>query len=303
MASIITNIQKFSISDGNGIRTSIFFKGCGLKCAWCHNPENISYKKELLHDYEKCNKCGKCLQICPNDSLSIEGEKLKIERNTCDACGLCTEYCTFSAMEVAGREYTVNDIMQEIEKDLIFYEKSGGGVTLSGGESMTQNIDFLEQLCRELKQNGLHIAVDTSGHAPTENFRRLIPYIDIFLFDIKIMDSKKHERYVGQDNSLLIKNLKLLKENKSKINIRIPIIEGVNAREEEITEIIDFLGDTNIRPVQINLLPYHQVGTHKYFKLNMSYSYDLFKIPTKEKMEKLKEMFIQSGFTNVFIGG
>lgn len=281
----------------------MFFKGCALRCSWCHNPENLSFEKELLHDYEKCIRCGQCVEICPEEALIMENKTIEIDRAKCNGCGLCAEYCIASAMEVAGQEYSVDDVIKEVAKDTIFYNASGGGVTLSGGECMVQDIDYLESLCKKFKRQGFHIAVDTSGHAPSKNYRRLLPYVDIFLFDIKIMDSAKHEKYVGQDNSLILSNLKLLNEEEADINIRIPIIKGVNADREEIKAIISFLKDNNIRPVQVNLLPYHEIGSHKYSRLNLAYPHDDFQVPAKEKMEEFQEIFLQSGFSNVYIGG
>lgn len=304
MSTMITNLQRFSITDGHGIRTSVFFKGCPLSCKWCHNPESISYFKELLYDSEKCISCGTCIMKCPQGALSFnDDKKILIDKSKCDACGICTEYCLGSALDVIGKEYSVDGLIKEIEKDRMFYETSDGGVTLSGGESMAQDIDYLEELCRKLKRRGVHIAVDTSGQAPQKNYERILPYVDIFLFDLKTLDVEKHKHYVGSNTELILSNLIYLSENGANINIRIPIIEGVNADDNDIKEMIDFLKENNISVTQINILPYHEIGTHKYDKMGLEYSKDEFAVPSEHKMESIKKMFTQAGYVNTYIGG
>ena len=177
---LVFNIQKFSTHDGDGVRTTIFFKGCPLKCRWCHNPESQRYEKELIFHHNKCVVCGKCVVKCPQQANSIVDGKLVFDRDKCTACGVCTDWCIKEAREIAGKEYTVDELVKEAKKDQIFYEQSGGGVTLSGGEVMAQNIDYIEQLCKRLHREGISVFIDTSGYTKYENLKRLIPFADVF---------------------------------------------------------------------------------------------------------------------------
>ena len=300
----VFNIQKFSIHDGDGIRTSIFFKGCPISCLWCHNPESQRYQKELMLFHDRCTACGSCVRHCPAEANRIEDGKLIIDRDKCTACGVCTDWCLNNAREVAGKEYTVQELVKEAEKDRMFYEDSGGGITLSGGEVMVQDMDYIEKLCRILHDKGYSVNIDTCGYAPYENFKRILPYVDTFLYDIKAMDPEVHKHFIGVDNELILENLKKLSEDGARINIRIPVIDGVNATEEFMNSAIDFLRENNIRVKQVNLLPYHNTGMHKYRKLDRSYDEEhLLKVPEKADMELFKDIFMKHGFSNTKIGG
>ena len=262
----IFDIQRNSFVDGPGIRTTVFFKGCNLKCAWCHNPEGQSTKKEWMVYPDKCVGCGRCVGIGLESADFI---------------------CLHDAKIICGKEYTVNEVMREILKDTAFYDNSGGGVTFSGGECMLQ-IDFLEDLLKACKQNGIHTAIDTAGHVPYESFERVLPYTDLFLFDVKCYDSDKHKKYTGASNELIFSNLrKLLKTNKT-VWVRIPIIPTVNDTEEEMLAIKSFLYSCRA-PKKIELLPYHSMGEHKYAALGKATQ--AFSIPSEEKMTELKKIF------------
>lgn len=300
----VFNIQKFSVHDGNGIRTSIFFKGCPVSCIWCHNPESQRYQKELMLFHDRCTACGSCVEHCPAGANSIVDGKLVMDREKCICCGVCTDWCLNNAREVAGKEYTVQELVKEAEKDRMFYESSGGGITLSGGEVMVQDMDYIEKLCRILHDKGYSVDIDTCGYAPYENFKRILPYVDTFLYDIKAMDPEVHKHYIGVDNALILENLKKLNEDGARLNIRIPVIDGVNATEEFMNEVIDFLNTNHIRVTQVNLLPYHNTGMHKYRKLDRNYDEnDMLKVPDKERMELFKDIFLKQGFNNTKIGG
>ena len=272
--AIFFDIQRNSFVDGPGIRTTVFFKGCNLKCAWCHNPESQSAKPQMMFYKDKCTGCGKCKSVCP------------YHLEQCELCGKCTLYCPVDARKVCGKEHTVDEVLKEVLKDQAFYETSGGGVTFSGGECMLQ-IDFLAEILKKCKENGIHTAVDTAGHIPFESFEKILPYTDLFLYDIKIFDSQKHKQYVGVSNELILENLKKLFERKAKLWIRIPIIPDVNDSIEEIQKIKDFL-KTNGTPEKIELLPYHAMGENKYRAIGKEPQ--IFKTPDAENMKRLKEI-------------
>ena len=301
--SLITDIQKYSIHDGDGIRTSVFFKGCRLKCVWCHNPETQRFTKELLFDEEKCVGCGGCVEVCPNRAISISDGKAVTDRTKCTACGKCVDHCNLNLREIAGKEYSVNELVKELKKDEMFYEESGGGVTLSGGEVMTADMDYVEALVIKLNRIGISVTIDTCGQAPFENYERILPYVDTFLYDIKTMDSKIHEQYMGAGNELILSNLERLSKAGARIYIRIPTIKEVNGNEEAMKAIIDYLHEKNIHAAQVNLLPYHNTGSGKYPKIGMCYAGDHLHAPGKEEMNHFVELFQQAGFQNVKIGG
>jgi len=271
----IFDIERNSYVDGPGIRTTVFFKGCNLRCAWCHNPESQSPKPQMMFFKNKCTGCGKCKEKCPNHLES------------CEICGKCTLYCPHDAREICGKEYTVDEVVREILKDKAFYEASGGGVTFSGGECMLQ-IDFLEDLLKECKKNGIHTAVDTAGYVPFEQFEQILPYTELILYDIKCFDSEKQKQYTGVGNELILENLKRLLATDKSVWIRIPIIPTVNDTEEEIRSIRSFLLSCGT-PEKVELLPYHAMGEHKYAAIGKKVK--MFSVPSEEKMKHLKNIF------------
>ena len=300
----IFNIQKFSTHDGDGVRTTIFFKGCPLRCMWCHNPESQHYYKELIFHQHKCTACGRCVAKCKQGANSIVDGKIVFDRPKCTACGVCTDWCITEARELAGKEYTVDALVKEAMKDKIFYEQSGGGVTLSGGEVMaSQHMDYVEEVCRKLHENGVSVFIDTSGYTDYKNLKRILPYVDVFLYDIKVMDPKDHKKFIGVDNSLILENLKKLSDEGAGLYIRLPIIQQVNATDEHIESVIHFLKENNIHARQVNLLPYHDIGKGKYASLDMEYHDDEMSVPVSELMEHFKSMFEEQGFNKVNIGG
>ncbi|WP_434309061.1 trans-4-hydroxy-L-proline dehydratase activase [Hominifimenecus sp. rT4P-3] len=299
----VFNIQKYSIHDGPGIRTTIFFKGCPLSCQWCHNPESQRHEIELMYYHERCTGCGACVKACPKGANLLVDGRIQMERTRCTACGACVDSCTVNARELIGKTYTMDELIKEAEKDRMFYEESGGGITLSGGEVMVQNMDYIEELCRKLHRKGYSIDIDTCGFAPYENFSRILPYVDTFLYDIKLINPEEHKKYIGTDNRLILDNLIALSKAGAKINIRIPLVRGVNATEEFIKQTIDFLKENQIRTVGINLLPYHNTGKSKYENLDRTYADEQLKVPPQEQLEQLKQMFLMNGFQNVKIGG
>ena len=299
----ITNIQKFSIHDGDGIRTSVFFKGCPLRCKWCHNPETQRYEREMQVDLGRCTGCGVCAKACPNHALTMKDGRPALDKGACTLCGKCENFCPAGLREIIGREYTVKELMKELMKDQMFYEESGGGVTLSGGEVMAMDIDYILAVARELKRQGISLTIDTCGYVPYEKFQALLPYVDTFLYDVKAMDPKIHQQYMGADNKLILENLSRLSADGARIYIRIPTVKEVNGNEENMKETIAFLKEHDIHPPQINLLPYHDTGSGKYPKLDMEYKGKDLHTPDKDEMEELRKLFIDAGFHNTKIGG
>jgi len=275
MDAVIFDIVHSSFVDGPGIRTTVFFKGCNLKCAWCHNPESQSGKTQMMFYRNKCTGCGKCKEICPN------------HMKFCELCGKCEIYCPADARKICGRKYTTEEVLEEVLRDKSFYENSGGGVTFSGGECMLQ-IDFLLEILKKCKENGIHTAVDTAGHVPFECFERILPYTDLFLYDIKCFDSEVHKKYVGVGNELILQNLEKLLQAGAKVWIRIPVIPEVNDSIEEMQSIKAFIEQIG-KPEKIELLPYHALGENKYNAIGLEVQ--KFCAPNAEQMRLFRRIF------------
>lgn len=296
---MVFNIQKFSVHDGPGIRTTVFFKGCPLKCSWCHNPESQKFNKELMFSKDKCTDCGKCIQHCSSGAIRMENGTVVNDYGKCSLCGRCTDYCVNNARELVGDEVSIKEIVKEIDKDMVFYDQSQGGVTFSGGEAMCQP-GIIKELAKRCSEKGISVAVDTCGHVPFESFEEILDYVDVFLYDIKHMDSDRHKKYTGAGNELILENLIKLSERGANINLRIPVIGGVNDDDRTMNNIIEFVKGTNIR--KVNLLPYHDIAKNKYDKLGKVYETELFRKPSEEHMEEWKKMFEKNGFITK-IGG
>ena len=272
--AMIFDIQRNSFVDGPGIRTTVFFKGCNLRCKWCHNPESQSFDKQMMFYKDKCTGCGKCREVCPNHLQS------------CDFCGKCELYCPADARKVCGREYTPAEVFAEVIKDKAFYDNSGGGVTFSGGECMLQ-LDFLCEILEKCKSAGIHTAVDTAGNVPWESFEKILPFTDLFLYDIKAFGAELHRKGTGVSNELILENLKNL-SGRADIIVRIPVIGGYNDNDEEIRQIADFL--RQIKIIKAELLPYHAMGEHKYTALGRNT--ESFNVPNKNFMDRSQQLFL-----------
>lgn len=301
----VFNIQKYCLHDGDGIRTTVFFKGCAMNCWWCHNPESQNFMPELLMNYERCTGCMSCANHCPEHAISLsEDSHVAItDLSKCVRCWECTDFCINNNRDVAGKQYSIKELMKIIDKDSQFYEESGGGVTLSGGEVMAQSIDYLTELAAAIKNKGYNLTVDTCGFAPRENFEKLAPYVDTFLYDVKCIDNEKHMKYMGQSNELVLENLRYLSSLGKNIYIRIPMVEQVNCDDAEMGLIIDFLKGNKINVKRVNLLPYHNTGSSKYEKLGLEYKAKDFSAPSEERQNELVKMFNENGFFDVKIGG
>ena len=263
MTGRIFAVKRFAVHDGDGIRTTVFFKGCTLKCIWCHNPEGIGYKPQLAAYTHKCVGCGECLD-CPEGAIRLQDGRAVTDREKCTACGECSEKCIFSARELFGRVVEAEALAEELIADKAFFESSGGGVTLSGGECLSQT-DFALELLKILKEKGINTAVDTCGLVSRETFETVIPYTDSFLYDIKVIDPEVHKRCTGRDNSLILSNFEYLCERKCNIEVRIPFVVGYN--DGEIAKIGEFLRGKPIGKVTV--LKYHDLARSKFTSLGM----------------------------------
>jgi pyruvate formate lyase activating enzyme len=302
LRAFVFNIQRFCIHDGEGIRTTFFFKGCSLDCQWCHNPEGRDFRPQLMLQGDRCRGCGACVAACPVDCISMDDRTATTDRSRCTACGNCVESCPFMAREIAGHLYSVEELVRIAARDRIFHETSGGGVTLSGGEAMLQDPDFLLELVRELKRQGFHVAIDTCGDASYDAFSALLPYVDCFLYDIKMMDSELHRLFTGNDNQRILTNLVRLSQAGAPLHVRIPLIEGVNASDAAIDGILAFLRE-EVVVQKICLLPCHSMGWDKRRLLGQSGPAVGFTAPDAERMDAIADRFRKAGWTDVQIGG
>lgn len=275
MNATIFDIQRASFVDGPGIRTTVFFKGCHLRCKWCHNPESQNPHPEMMVHKNKCVGCGKCAEVCPHHLAS------------CDLCGKCVDACPHGARQIYGYEKSVDDIFEEIQKDKAFYDTSGGGVTFSGGECMLQ-IETLTELLAKCKKNGIHTAVDTAGDLPWTHFEAILPFTDLFLYDVKCFTEQLHIEGTGISNKRILENLtRLSRETSVDIIVRIPLIPTFNDDVNELQRMADFLRPLRIRDVE--LLPYHQMGEHKYEALGRDFTH--YSVPDKSVVECCKALF------------
>ncbi len=296
---IIFNIQKHSIHDGPGIRTTVFLKGCHLKCWWCHNPESINPKKEMIFWKDRCINCGDCQNACDVNGVEQNVHNHENDNKQCILCGKCVEVCPTEAREIIGKSMTIHEVLEEIEKDSVFYDETGGGVTFSGGEPLLQH-EFLYDILRKCKEKGIHTAIDTSGYVTWDVFEKIVDYVDLFLYDIKHFDKNLHRKYTGVSNGLILENLEKLSTVHNNIIIRVPIIPSINDDKKNILKIGEFIQSLNLHDV--NILPYHNTGMDKYERLNKGYKLSFLECPSKESMIKIKDLLDRFALS-VKIGG
>ena len=293
-SAFIFDIKPYSINDGPGIRITVFLKGCPLNCAWCHNPEGISPHVQKMYSRNKCIGCRTCVEACPVKALELIPAGIVTDSKTCDLCGICADVCPAKAMEMSGRPATVEEIMKIVRRERITMDHSGGGITVSGGEPMTQAA-FLIGLFDACGAEGIHRALDTSGLADTGTLLEVAKRTDLFLYDLKMMDPVKHRQWTGASNEKVLSNLVVLAETGAEINIRIPLIKGVNTDHENIRQTASFVASLPGPKKLVSLLPYHNIAINKYNKLGKDYDLKGMSEPGKEVVDKIIALFAAYG--------
>lgn len=298
---LIFDIKRYAINDGPGIRITIFLKGCPLSCKWCHNPESQSLAAQKFYTEKKCIGAQECIAVCSENALTLTPKGIVTDYNVCTLCGKCAEVCPTKAMEMSGKMYGVDELMEIIEKERIHIDHSGGGVTFSGGEPLMHS-DFLLEMLEACGKNNIHRTVDTSGFGDTKTLLEVAKYTDLFLYDVKHIDSEIHKKWTGVSNKLILENLKLLSETDASINIRIPFIKNVNTDKKSVTEIAEFISKLPGKKPIINILPYHNIAANKYNKLGTEYEEFNMAEPSEEDQKRAILIFKKFGL-EVEIGG
>ncbi len=306
------DIQGFSVQDGPGIRTTVFLKGCPLRCPWCHSPESQEFKTELNWMNIRClglDKCGRCLSVCPEGCISegqlttdAAGEPIRypvVDKTGCTECGRCASACKAEALYMCGDDKTLDEVMYRLVRDKPFFDTSGGGVTVSGGECLSQPA-FTLALLKRCKEEGIHTAVDTTGYVRWEIIEQVLPYTDLFLYDLKCMDSDLHRQVIGVPNELILENCRKIAEHGGRLQIRIPTIPLFNDSEEHFARVADFLSEIKYAVGVVQLLPYHTLGVSKHERLLKKEKIFVAEPPSDELMEKRKAQLEAAGL-NVII--
>jgi len=270
MLGTILNIKRYAIHDGPGIRTTVFLKGCPLFCEWCHNPESQRKRPEILYYKDQCTLCGACISACKQGAIGVVGDHLTLDQSLCIGCGDCVNVCPNGARELAGQEMSVERVVKEVVKDTLFYEESGGGVTFSGGEPLLQ-ANFVRAAASRCHRLDIHTALDTSGYASESELMKVADVIDLFLYDIKVVDDAVHLTHTGVSNRNILRNLRVLNEMRKRIWIRFPLVPGVNDDERSLSDLVDLLAPLHaVEAIQV--LPYHRAGAGKYSRLGREYT-------------------------------
>lgn len=301
MVPLIFDIKRYAINDGPGIRIALYFKGCPLSCAWCHNPESQSAKVQKLYTASKCIGAQDCIEVCPEDALALTPDGIITNSEKCTLCGLCAGACPTKAMEMSGKLYNPDELMQIIERERIHINHSGGGVTFSGGEPLMFP-GFLIEMLKICAEKGLHRTVDTCGYTSTKTLLEVAKHTDLFLYDLKLMDPVQHKKWTGKDNQIILENLVKLAGTGSEINIRVPFIGNVNTSEVEVNNMAKFITALPGKTPLVSLLPYHNIAAHKYAKLGSEYEEFDMAEPRDGNLEQAKKIF-QSYGIETEVGG
>ena len=287
----VFNIQRYSIDDGPGVRTTVFVKGCPLSCKWCSNPESQCFAPQLSYRYTSCKRCGKCIDKCPQGALSMGEEGLIIDREKCDLCGMCVKKCLYEALSISGKEMTAEEAYKVVARDKDYYENVGG-CTCSGGEILAQ-ADFVAAIFRICKENGIHTNADTSGFGSREALKKIMEYADMFYYDLKLLNSDKHKEWTGVPNEIILDNLRYVAESGIPVVIRVPLIPGVNASEEDIHNMAKTVCEYAPNAL-VSMLGYHEYGKNKYRMVGMEYAMP--ETPSLTEEEKARALEIVSSY-------
>ena len=299
---IIFNIQGYCIHDGPGIRTSVFLKGCPLRCFWCQNPESHSFYPELFFAEEKCTGCGNCVQVCPEKAICMHGKASQTDRRLCKSAGLCVDACPNGARAAIGRRATADEVFKEIAADSLFYQESGGGVTLSGGEPLAQP-EFAAGILKKCRHAGFHTALDTCGYADWTTAKEVLRHVNLVLFDFKHMNPEMHKRHTGASNELILQNAeKIHHEMSIPMQARVTLVPGFNDSPENLEATARFIAEKLSNAIPVHLLPYHRLGEAKWERLDRKNETEAIEIPGERQLAECRRIFESFGLTAIMGG-
>lgn len=288
ITGMVFNILRYTLDDGPGIRSTVFMKGCPLKCAWCSNPESQNTWPEITHRDSFCQKCLQCVGVCEEKAISVDKNGVYIDRNLCTRCGKCVDVCVTGTLQFMGEEKSVEEVFRLVWKDIEYYKNSGGGVTISGGEALFQ-ADFVEALLKMCRDANIHTCLDTSGYGDPNKLKRILNYTNLVYYDLKLIDPVAHQKFTGKSNDIILSNLKIVNKSDVPVVIRIPVISNVNDSDEEINGFAKLASGID-KIDKVHLLPYHKFGMAKYKILDRSYEYTALEAPSAERLQRLKEI-------------